>query len=461
MILAVLALLVAQPGEFVVTAAQDMGTLPGEVRPHVRYLAISGKNTVSDAKVLSGHINGLSREPDIVPPALVGSNVLRINLKDYGWSAAVFEKLANSDPYYHVDITKDGHKIRALAPIMAYGWSDRKDGKHEVATNLKYLIEQTGSKTPILRADWFFNQTAAQFDRDPGYYDFLGIKDEKSFQKLIGFDEALAKDFKKVLRESVAISSVTLQPRAIERQQSQGGAYWKTYDFRKAVNKKNPLRILGEDIEKQADASEQYALLPNGMWATFLGNAKGERQDAAPDFIASDRHSKSRDKKVHINVSCVRCHKQGGLQPIDGFVRGLNEPPLAVTSPDYEKFRQLRREYLKSMETQMELDKSLYTQAVKEATGWDTKTYAEKYAEYWERYEDAQIDLVWAAADLYTTPAILKAVLLKRIQQGNTNPETGGVDFVLARLAQGKLVEIRQYEEVHALALTILRGELP
>ena len=109
----------------------------------------------------------------------------------------------------------------------------------------------------------------------------------------------------------------------------------------------------------------------------------------------------------------------------------------------------------------MELDKSLYTQAVKEATGWDTKTYAEKYAEYWERYEDAQIDLVWAAADLYTTPAILKAVLLKRIQQGNTNPETGGVDFVLARLAQGKLVEIRQYEEVHALALTILRGELP
>ncbi len=99
------------------------------------------------------------------------------------------------------------------------------------------------SRVPFVRADWFFNQTASSQKRASGYNVFLGFDDERSFHKIVGFDEKLAKLFKVELRESVSISGVTLQPRAIARYSSQGGGLWKSIDFLDAKEKKDPLLI--------------------------------------------------------------------------------------------------------------------------------------------------------------------------------------------------------------------------
>ncbi len=427
------------PAEGVVIAAQDLGMQPGEVRHYLRYLSYEGPTA---AKVLNGHLNHLSRSSEIVQAVSLDGKVLRINVRDYGWTVALWESLAESDPFFHVKL-KDGRY--AISLILDDGVVLQGKLEHSVKANLAFLVEQTQSKAPLLRGDWFFNQTAAQVNRKPGYYDFLGVKDEADFQRLIGFDAKLAKSFGKVLRESIAISSVTHQPRAIEIQKAQGGWYLKTFDFAKAVDKKNPLRILGEDITKVADATEQYGALPNGMWATFLANGKGVRQDSAPDSIASDSLSRSTDRRVHINVSCVRCHTNGGVQDLDGFIRNLAQPPLVIGSADYDAYLVLRREYLKSLTTSLSTARLLYAEAVLEATGWTTEVYAKQYAAYWESYEDAKVDLAWVAKDRGVEPGYLRDVLTRRIKAGYVDPNYGGVDLVLASLLRGSHIHAARH----------------
>ncbi len=472
--LATLQAFAVPPGEGVVLAAQDIGRLddkgipviPPEIRPYIRYLVLDDPDS---GKILNGHTNQLSRSQDIVQAVHLEGKVMRINILDYGWDLKTWELLADADPYYHADLDVGGKKVRALSPILAEGVIEQTVGKekvyHNCKENIEYLVSQTKSKAPILRADWFFNQTAIQADRGPtGYYDFLRVKDEKDFQRMIGFDAKLARDFGKVLRESVSVSGVTHQARAFEIQKAQGGWYLKSYDFIRAVGKKNPLRVLGEDISKEADATEQYGALPNGLWATFLANGKGERQDSAPDKIASDSFSKSTDKRVHINASCTRCHVQGGVQPLDGFIRNLAHNPLLIGSPDYQKHLELRREYLKSLTVSLETARLLYEDAIKEATGgWDSATYAQKYGSFWSAYEDAHIDLAWAARDLNLKADVLKGIIERRIAAGYIDPSKGGPDYVLANFVAKtpKIINIRTWEEVFQLAHIIIRGERP
>jgi len=450
------------PAEGVVLAAQDVGSLPGDVRPHTRYLVFQD---AGELPVLNGHLNLLSRSSEIVQAAVVGGKVLRVNLLDYGWDPKVWETLEASDPYYHADLEVSRKRVRGLAPILSEGVVEQVvNGEkvyHNVTKNLAYLVQETQSKTPIVRADWFFNQTAAAADRSPNYYDFLAVKNEKDFQRLIGFDAKLAKDYGRILRESVSISGVTHQPRAIEIQKSIGGWYLKTYDFAKAVGAKNPLRVLGDDISKVADATEQYGPLPNGLWATFLADGNGVRQDSAPDKIASDSMSRSTDKRVHINVSCVRCHTNGGLQPIDGFFRNFAREGFAIGSPDYQKHLEVRREYMKSLQGSLDTARLLYEEAIKEASGVDSKAFASKYAAYWERYEDARIDLAWAAKDLGLKSESLKALIETRVKAGIVDPTRGGVDLVMASWVRGSHIGVRQYEEVFQLIHIVLRGDRP
>lgn len=465
-------------GEGVVLSAQDLGTLPGELRPYIRYMLLPEEEDAP--KILNGHCNQLSRNPEIIQTAVIGGKVLRINLKDYSWGIPLWETLANVDPYFHVDVLVGGKKVRAVSPILAEGVVEQtiKGEKfhHSVKANLEFLVSNTQSKVPLVRGDWFVNQTAIQAGRNPGYFDFLGIKDQNDVFKLTGFDPKTAKDIGKILRESVSISGVTQQPRAYRIDRTQTGNLLRSFDFIKGTDKKNPLRILGEDIEGEADAEEWFFSLPNGLWGTFLQNGQKKRQDSAPDTIATNRLSKSNDHRIHINVTCIACHTNGGIQPLEGFVRQLaHPPPNAVGSPDYDKFILLRREYLRSMEGEFARARLQYEQYIEEATrsttvvdgkpvivpGWDSKTYAAKYYAFWQHYEEAKVDLAWAAKDLGVKAETFKAIIEKRIAQGYVDPNYGGVDLVLAGIVRGSSVGIRQWEEVYTLAQTILRGERP
>ena len=436
--------------EHALIAWRDLSwNVPANLKPYTRYLVLRPDG--ADARVVTGHLHHLSRTVDIVVPPVIEGQLLRIYTIDYGWDPKVYERLADVDPYCHIDVEAGGKKSRAHAPLL----SDSKDGPNAMA----YLVEHTKSNVPILTAEWFFNQTAAQQDRAVGYYDLLGLKTLDDFDRLIGFDRKLAKAFGQTLREAISISSVTLQPRAIVRQATLGGAKWSSLDYKVAKGAKNPLRIIGEDTEKDIDATEIYGHLPNGFWCTFLADGKGVRQDAAPGFIAGDNRSKSNDKQVHINVGCTRCHTNGGLKDLDGWFRGHLAGPIHVGTFDYAKHLEFRREYLKAIEPFIKRDRDRFEASVREATGWGSRRYAEKYAEYWEEYEDAKVDLAWAARSVGAKDAAeFKAALDARLKSGLVDPKQGAIDLVLAGLLGGGTIGIRQWEEVYPLAVLVWRG---
>jgi len=438
--------------DLVDAALVDVRKLAPEQQVLVRYLVAGPHAKEDDPKVLSGHVTGLSKETDITLPARVAPGLFRVNLDDYGWDREVYERLANADPWYHVrvELQLRGKKFKrtAQAPWMGKG--------------IYELVYLTQSQAPILRMDWFFNQTTAGEGRDPNYYDFLGIKDEKTFHALVGYDSK-RKRRKVELREAVAESGVSPgRARGIVRETAEDGALWLTYDFRKAVDKLNPLRVLGRDLDREfrkADvndvATEQFGHLPNGMWAWYLGNNKGERQVTAPDFAASDNRSKSNDHRVHINVSCIRCHADAGIQPIDGWIRNLISPPLALQSPDYKVLRELRQQYLRKLEPFIEKDKLGHAVAVLEATGWKAEVYATKYAEYWERYEDARVDAEYAALDLGIDVKVFQRKLGTYLQA--TNQLDSVLSAFLLEGRRARTIGIRQWEEAHVLAREIVK----
>lgn len=459
------------PATAVAQALADAKKLPPEVAYYTRYLDLSELLAAEreDAyRVLSGHLQHLSRESDITRPVIVpgtAGGLLRLNIEDYGWKVDLWEQLEKVDPYFHAQVITETKEITwwpggnyngVYYPVNAFRVYELVKKKQTVsapwlgdAKNIAALIRLTQSRIPIVRGAWFFNQTAAQQERKPGYYDFLEIKDEKTFQAVIGFDAKLAAKFGNDLRSSVADSGVTLQPRAIVRQATLGGGYWRSLDFRLALDKGNPLRVLGKDIEEKYDATEQYGHLPNGFWATGLFDKQGKRQDAAPDFIASDGQSKSNDRRVHVNVSCVRCHVNGGLKEIDDWTRNLLQPPLALNAVDYKELRKLRQQYLRHLEPFLDRDRAVYAASVKEATGWDTKKYAQQYATFWERYEDARVDAAWAARDLGVSEKKFVDAVYAQVKLGTA--DTVLSVFVL-KGPRVRTIGIRQWLEVYPIA---------
>lgn len=468
------------PAEAAALAAADVRTLPAEVQPTVRYLWLANtpaEETGTLTILLQGHANQLSREPDLVPLAVVpnsGGQVLRLSLLDYGWDAKTWDDMQQTDYVFYATVKRvviwpggfwpeygahfeAGRYATKAAERTTAPWLARTEAAQKAVGS---LVEATQAKAPIVHALHWFQTTAAAADgRKPSYYDMLGVKDEKTFQALIGVDLGRDKKFSREVLESVAISGVTQEPRGLERTDKIGGAYWRSYDVGrgKATEKSNPLRIFGTDKDGkpvlQYDASEQFGHLPNGLWATGLFDAKGESQAAAPDNIASDSRSVSNDRRIHVNVSCVRCHDDGGMKPIDGWVRSVfTPPPLVLQAADPKAAQRLRQQYHRALEPLLAGDRQRYAASLMAITGLEPKDYAKAYGELWTATIETPFDLVRAARDLGCTAERLKASLAWQQRSKGT------IDTVLSSLLKpGAKIPYTQWVESYPLAQQYLQ----
>jgi hypothetical protein len=453
-------------GEVLSLASRDCRRLPASIQKQTRYLSLynlpASEWSVA-SKVLSFHCNSLSLAPDIVVPRVVsGSNgsLLAIVLGDYEWDRDkdLWEKLAKVDPYWHVQITRNVDAVgrneqgeqmekteRRTSTALAPWLIESRQSKDA----LTELVALTKSQVPIVRADWFVWQTAIQADRVPGYYDFIGAKDEKEYLERVGFDAKILKRFPKELREAVSKSGVARQPRRIEFFGTVGGGLWKTDDVKKADGTKNPLRLLRDEF--QPDAHEWIAAGPNGLHVYFLSDAKGQRQDSAPDFIGPDSLAHSHDGRIHAGLSCVRCHgPNAGINPIDGWIRGLGKGKLGLQSPDYETYRELRRLYESKIEPVIGDSRRLYRRAVKEANGWGPEENAKRYSELFAR-EDDSVDGDRAADDLGVTKQRLLDVLDREVKVA------GGLDTALAGFLSGDSLPIDVWHDSYAQVQLLLK----
>lgn len=416
------------------------------------------------AKVISGHVNGLSRKANLVVPVRVGKYLLRIDTLNYGpIFTEQWERLGDVEPYWHdfderptgeaakeefetveVEIgfwTRNGvrrstgggsrqfpdevwektgttterrpKKVVDAKTVKVKGfgyWTQKEEKAKEAFAALQAKLG--GTNAPVVTAEWLLYQTAIQKGRKPGYYDFNGIKDLKTFEEAIGFvRKGLDPEFLRETKEAIGQSGVTTEEtkRRIIREQASGSGYWYTLDSnltlaKKNAGKANPTEYFGDDLE--FDAFEGYGPGANRLWKTIAANAAGATVEVVPADIATDSTNSGNDRNIHPNLSCLRCHNKGGLKDFEGWVTNFaNLPPNALGSKDPKEAIRIREQYVeRRLEPHIEEDRERYEKALFTCTGMKSDVYATAYGDLWHKYAEKFVDLQRAARDLGCTP---------------------------------------------------------
>ncbi len=488
----------------------DCQRLPPHQRPYVRYIWINPNlaPTMTERQQwwqeLSIGCWRLSREQVIqtgaVAPVDKDFLVFRIDTLAVGWHDRRDETLERLvDPYMTYALTKadaarvqppdlvqDGKNWRKVKPYKGpdgrtYEYEEIKDvgkvaGKTALAPwydgeTTKLLAEATQSRMPLMRADWFWNQSQTDADKLIGYSAFLGVKNEKDFDRLVGrFDADLKKRFQAEYVEAaskVEGKSPTHHPRLIEAEMAAGGPYWRTGDNRLPQGRSNPFKTIKlKDGDFLYEGRESLGHLPNGLLAAgaFAGNLdfdadvlkkkanrteQGTRADVAPDFLASDRFAPDTDRRIHVGMSCWRCHENDPIRQ-----------------------KEFIRLYQSDLEAKINLSRQIYANAVMQATtmtgvdaegrtvvvvkGLTTEAESNLIGDRWRKYENARVDLNYAAADLMMTPG--QAVTALK----NIKTLTGQISVDLDNFISGNLpLTIRQWEELYGQAKFVSTGVAP
>lgn len=348
--------------------------------------------------VASYWVNSLSREALLAKPRRVTPWLFAVVLDDYAWKRERFGSLIFAkgavEPYFHVQsLDAKGATVPAGAPWLP-------------AADLAYLIATTGSETPIVRVDWFLNRTGIQEGRDGyGYLNFLEIPSRRDAEDLAGLDRKKAEARRRELAAVVESSGVALQGRQLFRFDTIGGVWWESRDVKAESNgrgDKNAARNLFGDYKH--DAEEIVAELPNRLPFYYLSDAAGKGIASAPPDIAADSKSPSNDKRVHVGMSCVRCHTRAGLIAFDDlYRRQFSAERLQALDPALQ--RRIRAAYSEEIVEPWEGDVTKFGRAITRASGMTPAGLSEAYSRQWSRYLDEPVDVSRAAAETGFDPA--------------------------------------------------------
>ena len=333
---------------------------------------------------------------------------------DNTWRSVGTSSHSSTEPKAAPEISDSKKRLRAI-------WTDAQQELE--------LQKACQTEVPILYADYYYWQTSIQRDRapGPGYYDFLEIKNEKDYQLRVGFDGELFKkqfsEFAREYREAVNKSGVSRQPRRIGAFDKLKGKLLITYDNEVAVGPRNPLDT--PDDRFQFAATRQLANGANGLLVMGLFDKDGTRQESAPDFVGPDRTSTDNDGRIHIG-QCLRCHDQG-VKTFKGYFKRIYRDRIEVTGPDGKAIYKFGDEYFQNIEAQIEESRLIHERALKEATGWSSKEYAQAITEEWQRYHSSGVSSRRAARDLGVTQELLRASIkrLKAKEDGKPEPLQG------------------------------------
>ena len=473
----------ATPTTAVLAAHRDAASL-GVAAQDCRYLSlynVPAKQRTDVLNALSFWCNSLSREAEIIKPVLVAPDLVRINLDDYGWSRKVWEKLAERDSYFHAQIETVVEEIVIEQDDYGY-WQGQGANRQWIHTRwvpverkVKKRIRQTGAApwlpakemaalitltqttAPIVRADWWIVETAINAERKgTGYYSFLGLKSRKDFEQLVGLDKQASIRLRKEIAAIITDSGVAPHNRQVYRFQSITGGYWITLDVNESADRKNAVRLLNGDFVDNHDAEEHYGFLPNGLFAYYLSQADGKQLDTAPDTIASDHTSSSNDHRLHVGLSCVRCHTEG-IRPIDDVARRLYRGAIALQSPDPFKLRRLRQLYLSDLPKYETRDRQDFAEAVKACNGLGVEENAKVFGATWKRYQDDSVTVATAELEL----GIESGKLVPALKVYSV--ATGSLDPVLAFFIQNPPLPVRRdhFEESFGLLQAAVKGYKP
>ena len=319
---------------------------------------------------LSKLVNSLSWSRTIKKPTPIDAEgtILRIDLRDYRWTAQVWERILASDPY-------------GLIP------------NHE---SMRSVTRSTGTALPWVRGDWFVRAAS----RPPLYHDVLQLpRTERELERLVGVDVAADLARRKAARAGFNGSGIARNNRVVERHQSSFGAYWKTYDFATGLDRQNvfanPLGPGREGRSFRYDAGEIIFDLPNGLHGYYLANSAGARIDEGPVTIVSVKNRP--DPRVITGVSCMSCHARGLIPKTDQVRSLLDDDPRSFLPADARTIKDLYPPD-EDMQKLFRNDTSRYIASL-EQTGVNSKGATEPVEALSLRF-DLDVDLETASVEL-------------------------------------------------------------
>lgn len=237
-------------------------------------------------------LNSLSTGRTVLAPKAVDKQKLiyRIDLRDYGWSAATWTEFERIYPY-----------------AVEYDQNSRLFPFDEISA--EQLRRETGTQIPFIQADWFLSHGS----RPPLYFQVLnlpGTLQELEAQLGVNIDRNIRDE--QVLRAGFKDAGPSQNNRVIERHDLGGnrGALWVSYDF---VDNLGLHDVFSHPLDFQENGGELIFNLDNGLQGYYVINAAGVRQDKAPNNIVQD--PRSRDGAVETGISCMNCHQEDGQLP--------------------------------------------------------------------------------------------------------------------------------------------------
>jgi len=341
-------------------------------------------------------VNSLSNQPTIVQPEVIDperGTMYRIDLRDYGWDAALWELLVDKNPFA-VEFLQD------------------------TAVSLKAL---TGTAVPFQMADWFISDASQAPLYDQVLYErvfkvkadifsdlsplnrldletFLGINVADNV-KLEAFE-----DVGRVARAGFQVSGVSNQNRIIERHEfldNFSRSYWLSHDFLENIDFSN---IFYHPLDFKAAGGEIIWTLPNGLQGYLLIDGVGNRVSVANIEIVSNKEHNG-DPIVN-GMSCMGCHYKGMRDVVDEVAPFAEMQVGLFTAEELEQIENL---YPSSADFAVDLkhDSTVFTTSV-DATGAPLLIDGYEVTEIvYLAFEEQSIDLNRAAAELFLTEASL------------------------------------------------------
>mgnify|MGYP002777768545 CR=1 FL=1 len=258
-------------------------------------------------------VNSLSSETQIrVPVAIDADRLLfRIDIRDYGWSQALWERIADANPYTIEYVQDTADKI-----------------KKDVLTDRF-----------VLAGDAFLAFSSVP----PLYHEILAIPNtrqqlEAGFGIDIGanIEEEKINNPDEVARAGFHMSDVSFNHRMIERHKfpdASNRIYWISYDFKGNDGDRN---FFADPFDFEEDGGEIIFNLPNGLQGYMLVDALGNRLDTAPPDVVKDKNQE--DGIVVNGVSCMGCHSKGMIMVDDDLRYEIDQGGgVGNFDPDEEK----------------------------------------------------------------------------------------------------------------------------
>lgn len=493
-----------QPADAYLLAYRDCQRLPKYLQPHIRYFEVwdgDPKLKWSRWVAVSGLVQAHSLSQRIVPATLVLEDgtalffqqmkqqhwqqvaLFRICLLDYNQTSEQWDKLA--DPrlehrfhaftyaHYPAGVNPDGSKYPAgkgqVAVVAPWLFDPLGLPKEQPAGDIaarQYeeavigLHQLTRSTVPVVEARNFVWQTSINFLRPAGYYSWLGIKDRDSFDKLVRRQKDSV-----VLRDSVADSRISQEPREIQRD-GRGDGYWETHDqvdhFAQGI--RNPLVPLARG-KLRFDGFETFGHLDNGWWATgaFKNDGKngGTALDSAPDGIGYNHGTTSNRGAIDVCLTCFGCHDMvpgnGGLQPFKPYFRTKYSDPgrlAGVFATKQDEF-----EYMTPFDPLADVDRRVYYSAVMQATGTEPHVWAAQLTSTYESW-NRSVGLEDAAAELGVSSAGLVGALNQYLTMYGQLPDTINDNWTKPDKQRTRIGR-QQWAEFYPNMQLVLRGLPP